>query len=675
MEQFSIPILYPSNTCLTSTIVVENDCVPISQDLNKKLEKALPCPLTGNAMSVVYKSCPQVVCIMDYSLDDAILLYRELFYSVDERSPDGCIIDDLLDHIDKWPLDLPPVIIDYGGGFTTKHLHLIQYAFPQSMIYSVDLLYEELDLLVCNINKDETKWCFIPVFPRTGEFNQDELIEHLRRELEGSTSVWNGIQIAELNFFSKINHLNIYDPYSEILELKKINFIDATEKCEIIPCSVFMSYLTGFCNRNLMYLKPEGLYNPRYTKLDIGDPDWGTRRVPTFIDRIYGKTTTINNGNTKWNHVHTSFEELKSILSNKTTILISPRIPFGSWVNTDMISEHLDEQLSRNITKRNFVDPLAKSFGIKGKVLSSIKCLNLNPFVAQNGIEFLTSSNIRKITEQHLGGFWKNDEISEEKYPKNFVKDCLHELLGSMINLHVHIDSYRSLFYSFEFVRQLKHEDPNLHIQFSLSSKLANQSYQSVAILALECNQNYVLVYAKLDDFLEGIAKCTSPEDAQQLIESSAAFTFDMSRGQHVKWHKNLSFIYAAAYQDLFFNQVKDRLLVLGLQDINFVSKQINYFKFDEVQHCSTNLAVICFQFHSYPSWSYRKFPVKSEEVDRWIFNKDTGQFTGPILTLYPNTSAYTINERIHVTTRTDVGSVYSLLCDDISVLFQWRNS
>ena len=64
--------------------------------------------------------------------------------------------------------------------------------------------------------------------------------------MKGSTSLWNGIKISELKFFSKIDHVNIYDPYSEVLELKKINFIDTTEKCEIIPCSVFMSYLTGF---------------------------------------------------------------------------------------------------------------------------------------------------------------------------------------------------------------------------------------------------------------------------------------------------------------------------------------------------------------------------------------------------------------------------------------------
>ncbi|CAF1290360.1 unnamed protein product [Rotaria sordida] len=612
--------------------------------------------------------------MMDYSLDDAILQYRKLFYSVDERSPKECIIDDLLDHIDRWTLNSTPVIIDYGGGFTTEHLHLIQYAFPKSMIYSVDILYEKLDLLVCNINEDETKWCFIPVFPRTGDFNQDKLIEHIRQELKGSTSVWNGIEIFELKFFSKIDHLNIYDPYSEILELKEINFIDTTEKCEIIPCSVFMAYYTGEFTPYVKSLKPEGLFDPIHTKVDM-DNAYGERSRSRYIDRWNGTTTTINNGNTKWNKVHTHLNKLKSILPDETTIIPPERIPFTGWLNNNMISKHLNGQLSRNTTKSSFVDPLADSFGIKENVLSSVECLNLNSFLAENGIEFLTSSNVRQIIEQHVGGFWKNDDISEEKYPKNFVKDCLRELLGSVKNLHIHIDSYRSLLYSFEFVRQLKYEDPNLHIEFSLTDKVEKQSCQSAVILAFECNKNYVLVYVKLHDFLERITKCKPSEDIQQLIETSVAFTYDMSRGQQVKWHKNLSFIYVAAYQDFIIKQVQDRLSILGLEEMNFVSKQLEHVNSDESQQCHTSQAVICFQFHGMPSLDYMKLPLKSDQLDQWIFNKDTCKFTGPIMTLYPNNSKYEINEHISITPRTYVGSVYSSLCDDIAVLFQWRNS
>ncbi|CAF4600043.1 unnamed protein product, partial [Didymodactylos carnosus] len=189
----------------------------------------------------------------------------------------------------------------------------------------------------------------------------------------------------------------------------------------------------------------------------------------------------------------------------------------------------------------------------------------------------------------------------------------------SVKNLHIHIDSYRSLLYSFEFVRQLKYEDPNLHIEFSLTGEVENQSCQSAVILAFECNQNYVLVYAKLDDFLERITKCKSSEDIQQLIESSVTFTYDMSRGQQVKWHKNLSFIYVAAYQDFIIIQVQDRLLSLGLEEMNFISKQLEHVNSDELQQCHTNQAVICFQFHGVPSCDYMKLPLKSDQIGQWI--------------------------------------------------------
>ena len=79
MEQCLVPILYPSNTFSTSAVVCESDSVPISQDLNEKLGKAFPCSNLKQTMSAVGKSWPKIVCMMDYSLDDAILQYRKLF--------------------------------------------------------------------------------------------------------------------------------------------------------------------------------------------------------------------------------------------------------------------------------------------------------------------------------------------------------------------------------------------------------------------------------------------------------------------------------------------------------------------------------------------------------------------------------------------------------------------
>ncbi|CAF4098145.1 unnamed protein product [Rotaria magnacalcarata] len=100
---------------------------------------------------------------MDYTLHEAILLYCQLFHSTLEIQPRECDNNCLLDYIDKWTLHSTPVIIDYRGGFPTKHLYSIQLAFPQAGIYSIDILYEELDLVICNINGDETKWRIIPV--------------------------------------------------------------------------------------------------------------------------------------------------------------------------------------------------------------------------------------------------------------------------------------------------------------------------------------------------------------------------------------------------------------------------------------------------------------------------------------------------------------------------------
>jgi hypothetical protein len=178
MINHSIRVLYPSYESTTSTTILKTDHILISADLNEKLHKAHPLPNPNTIMPLCAEVFPEVVCMMDYSLDEAILLYRKLFYSTFEIAPSGCNINSLLDHIDKWTLNSTPVIIDYGGSFETRHLHLIQYAFPQAEIYSIDTLYEELDLLVCNINEDETKWCLIPVFCRTGKFNQFDTVVH-----------------------------------------------------------------------------------------------------------------------------------------------------------------------------------------------------------------------------------------------------------------------------------------------------------------------------------------------------------------------------------------------------------------------------------------------------------------------------------------------------------------
>ncbi|CAF1225261.1 unnamed protein product, partial [Didymodactylos carnosus] len=201
-----------------------------------------------------------------------------------------------------------------------------------------------------------------------------------------------------------------------------------------------------------------------------------------------------------------------------------------------------------------------------------------------------------------------------------------------------------------------------------------NQSCQSAVILAFECNRNYVLVFAKLDKFLEHINNCTSLEDIQAKVESSVTFAYAVSCGQDVKWHRNLSFVYVAAFQDSVINQIEARLLGAGLKDINFISKKMKQVNFDEPRQCHTNDAIICFKFDRHLGSFHRVLPLRLELLDQWIFNEDTSTFTGPIVTLCPNISTYTIDRYSRLTVRTDVGSVYNLLCDSISILFQWRD-
>lgn len=672
MNGWSIDVLYPSYEFTTSTTIIKSDRILISDGLNKKLHEAHPAPNPNSSMSTCYKSFPRTNCLMGYSLDEAILLYRKLFYSTFEIEPTTCDVDSLLDHIGKWTLNSTPVIIDDGGAFQTKHLHLIQYAFPQAIIYSIDTLYEELNLLVCNIDQDETKWCFIPVFPGTGKFNQSELIECIRKELEGSLSLWNGIEITEVKFFSIINHLQIYDPYSEILGLKQLNFIDTIEKCEMIPCSVFMAY-NSFSDDtpSIIWLKSKGLIHRIDTKIEMGYTRCGCCRPLSKPGEV---TITTSSNDNIWVDARTNLNHLNSILTEKIQIASLPYMRLEKWLGNYMISEMLDGKLSEKLKDYDFHDPLENLFWIADRFFPSVNCLNISSFIARNGIEALTSSNIQQLIEEHVDGFLINDNIDVYKYPRNFVKECLQEILGPITNIHIHIDSYEALFYSYQTVRQLKHEDPYLQIEFSLAENINDKPYQPAIVLMFECNQTYVLVYAELNPFLEYLTKCTSLADIQTTVESSVAFAYPLSHGQRVKWHQNLSFVYVVAQQYSTIKQTQDRLVALGLQDINFISKKFDYFNFDQPLTCYTNQAIICFELHSDPYRDHENLPTNSNLLNQWIYNKDTSKSTGPIVTLYPNISNYTIYRYAAVSMRTTVGSVYNLVYDNVSVLFQWRN-
>ncbi|CAF1075046.1 unnamed protein product [Adineta steineri] len=102
------------------------------------------------------------------------------------------------------------------------------------------------------------------VFSCTNKSNKFQLIESLRHGIEKSSSFWYGMNIWKLEFDRTINYLQIYDPYTEILDLEKIHFIHTIYKCEIKPYSLFMAYFTYSATSNVEPLISNGLIDLRF---------------------------------------------------------------------------------------------------------------------------------------------------------------------------------------------------------------------------------------------------------------------------------------------------------------------------------------------------------------------------------------------------------------------------
>jgi len=641
------------------------DVFIISESLQEKLVRVHPLTNLDTIMPSPYDTFPTLIFFMDHTLDEAILRYRQLFYSAIEITPDGCDINKFLDYIHQGASNFPPVIIDYGGAFETEHLHLIQLAFPEAIIYSIDNVYKKFDLLICNINKDETKWCIIPVYQDIVKEDRLKLIESVCDELKGKSSVWNGIEISECFFYLKVDSLSIYDPYSELCGMSKINFIDSIEKCEIRPCRVFMAYNTYGATPDVKLLEQKGVIDPDHTIIDMYNGGYCTRRERPI-------TTTATD---RWYNIHAQADQLKLLEMSKKPTVSSDKLPRRSqlnWLNNNMMTK-----LVYDSGEHNQNDSMASSFGIMPDFLQDADCLNLSARMVENRIENLDSSIVRQFIEQHMSGFWKDIDYEHNsmlKCPKNFVNECLHEILGSVTNLHIHIDSQKAFYYSFEFIQQLQHEDPNLHIEISLTEQIRDKLCIPAISLVFECNQHYVLVHSKLEDFLQYVSACTSVEEIQAKVESSVAFSYAISQGQPVQWHKDLSFVHMAVYQDISLRRVQDSLLKLKLQDLNIVSKQLEDMGNVDAPQYQTNQAIICFNLSYYSSGNYRQISLSEDLIQQWIFNAVTCKYTGPIITLYPNESKLLITEYPQPISRTNVGSVYHLLCDNVSVLIQWRN-
>jgi hypothetical protein len=114
------------------------DKFTISPDLANQIEKAHPIR-DRTLIQTDSSTLPTVVCMIDYTLEDALLLYRRLFYSTCETKPSECDLNQLLDRLERSTVNFYPVVVDYGGAFETKHLHLIQLTFQ--MLLSIQSIF------------------------------------------------------------------------------------------------------------------------------------------------------------------------------------------------------------------------------------------------------------------------------------------------------------------------------------------------------------------------------------------------------------------------------------------------------------------------------------------------------------------------------------------------------
>ncbi|CAF1664989.1 unnamed protein product, partial [Adineta ricciae] len=143
--------------------------------------------------------------------------------------------------------------------------------------------------------------------------------------------------------------------------------------------------------------------------------------------------------------------------------------------------------------------------------------------------------------------------------------------------------------------------------------------------------------------------------------------------GQAIKWHRNLSFIYAAFHEGSNFEQNQEMILSKGLNVLKFVTKPISFLHQWKPPQCRKNQAVLHFDLSKYiHDWG--TIPEKYQQFDQWIWDEDKGRFTGPFITLYPNTSNYCIDRYPQPNLNTNVVRIYNLLCNNMLVLFKWRS-
>ncbi|CAF1412831.1 unnamed protein product [Adineta ricciae] len=671
----SIPILYPSPESLSPITDIETDEIFINEDIFETLNNLHRLPGCTFIQNICKETFPKAVCLIGYDLEMAIRLYRQVFYSTRKESPNSCntnTLPEYLDHINQWSHPIQASIIDFGGAFETEHLNFIRYIFRNIDIYSIDLLYKSLDLLVFSIDQDPKKWFVIPVYSCTTEVEQQELSEYVIQEFSSRSSVSNKFTINNLQYYERIRNLEIYDPYSEVFDWKKIHFIDNIGRCSARPFCLFMAYRTFQATPNIMLLRAMDFIDDAYTKIDIDHAQGGCRRIyDTNQSKCFGCCSSkpimeaLCTG-TRWESTRAEFNNIYPLLPKTSTLYPMYRKNQVNWLEGDNVQQLL-YGIYTTIAQRNLDDSIRHSFRItRTKVLWNVNCLDLTFLLLENNITPLV---IQQFIEQNIP-----NNISPAR-PTNFVQECLHELLGSISRLRIYINSETDIFYSSILIQQLRQEDPNLDIQISLHKDVMQETstlFGSTIILVFESNRDgkHILVCADLSRFLNYLSTCTTLEEVRNGIQSSAIFVDELNNQENAIWHQNLSCIYIPAFQQALIEQTREKLSRLGLSNINFIPNEFPYIDHDQQPQISQ--AVIRFCHEKYIDSNFVR--ERLDFFDKWLFDTENYKFTGPVITLFPNVNRnfnFGYEEPRHPS---DTCGMYSLRCGEVLTLIQWRN-
>ncbi|UJR20093.1 hypothetical protein I4U23_023227 [Adineta vaga] len=101
--------------------------------------------------------------------------------------------------------------------------------------------------------------------------------------------------------------------------------------------------------------------------------------------------------------------------------------------------------------------------------LRHIDCINLTSFLSKNNVISITPLIIQQRIEQYTSDYCR-----------------------LITNVHIHIYSNQTCQHAFEFIRQLKNDNPTIQVQISLDDELIRKAWQSVVVLTYEYTFQHV---------------------------------------------------------------------------------------------------------------------------------------------------------------------------------------